>query len=519
MVGRNAPCPCGSGKKHKLCCGKISQTLNKSVDKTYQNDNVTDENEWIVPYWVKVQDGIKEHFTELTKEKLTHLNFPLYKYCSVLENAKNPDKTYRDWDIENFENDQVFLQIPNKFNDPFDCFVGLSQPAFLRENLIQALKKQKKHTKELETVIDMFLSEEAAEAYEQQVEQLKNGEIITILQEVMKNDEFIEMMQAQAVQEGVPVEIFKEVINSKIFQQFIPSMIDDSTTNEDKTKFMIALWDIPSFKKYMLSRKTLDMPDEDYINMQKDFLSAKSNLSPTDQEKTEANLFSDNIFGAFQTMFEFLQPENMIDFDLAKKQVDEVSQKYMLAAKEIVNKFYRISCFSKVYDSPLMWSHYANKHYGFCLEYDFTNQYYLNKGDLPAAQVCLFPVIYSKKRPIIPKNLLNVIKYANKKGNNINSPTSREMAELMKCLLYKSKDWEYAQEWRLMGLVSENEPSLMKLPNTVKRVFLGTNMEVDKRERIIQIANKKRIPIYQMYLKPDSYKFDYYRIKEDNNEE
>ncbi|MEC7460431.1 MAG: SEC-C metal-binding domain-containing protein, partial [Pseudomonadota bacterium] len=23
-VGRNDPCPCGSGKKYKLCCGKIS---------------------------------------------------------------------------------------------------------------------------------------------------------------------------------------------------------------------------------------------------------------------------------------------------------------------------------------------------------------------------------------------------------------------------------------------------------------------------------------------------------------
>jgi SWIM/SEC-C metal-binding protein len=23
-VGRNDPCPCGSGKKHKKCCGKLS---------------------------------------------------------------------------------------------------------------------------------------------------------------------------------------------------------------------------------------------------------------------------------------------------------------------------------------------------------------------------------------------------------------------------------------------------------------------------------------------------------------
>jgi preprotein translocase subunit SecA len=22
-IGRNAPCPCGSGKKYKKCCGKV----------------------------------------------------------------------------------------------------------------------------------------------------------------------------------------------------------------------------------------------------------------------------------------------------------------------------------------------------------------------------------------------------------------------------------------------------------------------------------------------------------------
>lgn len=32
----------------------------------------------------------------------------------------------------------------------------------------------------------------------------------------------------------------------------------------------------------------------------------------------------------------------------------------------------RISCFSKRYDSILMWSHYASSHEGVCIEFDET---------------------------------------------------------------------------------------------------------------------------------------------------
>ena len=30
-VGRNDPCPCGSGKKHKLCCGRTSSKMSRAA--------------------------------------------------------------------------------------------------------------------------------------------------------------------------------------------------------------------------------------------------------------------------------------------------------------------------------------------------------------------------------------------------------------------------------------------------------------------------------------------------------
>ena len=48
----------------------------------------------------------------------------------------------------------------------------------------------------------------------------------------------------------------------------------------------------------------------------------------------------------------------------------------------------RVVCLSEVYDSMLMWSHYAQNHTGFCIEYDFKESDMLYKH--------LYPVIYTK---------------------------------------------------------------------------------------------------------------------------
>jgi len=52
----------------------------------------------------------------------------------------------------------------------------------------------------------------------------------------------------------------------------------------------------------------------------------------------------------------------------------------------------------------------------------------------------------------------------------------------------------------------------MRLPKA-KKVFFGANIEENALIRIIEIANKKNIPVYQMFLKSDKYKFDYYQVK------
>lgn len=80
--------------------------------------------------------------------------------------------------------------------------------------------------------------------------------------------------------------------------------------------------------------------------------------------------------------------------------------------------------------------------------------------------------------------------------------------KIMYGLLGKSSDWDYEEEWRIFQLGNKDT---MKLPKA-RKVFLGANMEEIPKQRIMEIAKKKNIPVFQMYLKADKYKFDYYRV-------
>lgn len=77
-------------------------------------------------------------------------------------------------------------------------------------------------------------------------------------------------------------------------------------------------------------------------------------------------------------------------------------------------------------------------------------------------------------------------------------------------LLCKSEDWAYEKEWRIFQLPTE--APTMRLPKA-RKVFLGTNMEKTARDRVVQIAQKKHIPVFQMFLRSDKYRFDFYQVK------
>lgn len=156
-----------------------------------------------------------------------------------------------------------------------------------------------------------------------------------------------------------------------------------------------------------------------------------------------------------------------------------------------------ICCFSATKNNLLLWSHYANKHTGYCVEYDISRKSNISER--------LFPVIYSLKKmkhDVVVNNFLLDIE------NNCGQLYTD-------FLLRKSYHWLYESEWRLIvkksdslkevngGLIVKFEP--------IKAIYFGLNMkESRKRKLYLKIKNQnKSIKFYSMTMNNESYDVKY----------
>lgn len=115
-----------------------------------------------------------------------------------------------------------------------------------------------------------------------------------------------------------------------------------------------------------------------------------------------------------------------------------------------------ICCFSKVCDSTLMWSHYANNHNGACLVFN-------ENIDEP------FVNITSNKisRGFVSYDNYFPINYLESKKDGIYN-----------LFLKKAKDWKYEEEYRFFTLVEHNGYVRFN-PNFLRGVIFGLNVSIE----------------------------------------
>ena len=167
-----------------------------------------------------------------------------------------------------------------------------------------------------------------------------------------------------------------------------------------------------------------------------------------------------------------LQPENKA----ATYNVEKLLVNMERQMNEKKNSLFLIGCLATDPKNRLMWSHYADSHRGFCIEYDFNS---LKDEVLP------FPIIYSENRPLVPW-----------KAAIDHTPESikEATADLTLGLLTKDQAWEYENEWRVL-LPAANPPDL-KVPITA--IYLGAHISLENKAIILEIANNHKIPVKQM---------------------
>ena len=160
-----------------------------------------------------------------------------------------------------------------------------------------------------------------------------------------------------------------------------------------------------------------------------------------------------------------------------------------------INEILGVTCFAKRPDNILMWSHYANKHIGFCVEYDFT------KLKSIEAKSMLFPVIYSKKRAMLPMQLFDFSDVKNVKLVENELP----IPEIVEALLVKSEIWKYEEEWRIICFL-KNLTEQKLFEDMISKVYIGANITEKDEKLIRELADIKGVPVEK--FKVDSETFE-----------
>lgn len=165
-------------------------------------------------------------------------------------------------------------------------------------------------------------------------------------------------------------------------------------------------------------------------------------------------------------------------------EANEIIDKFDKELNEWANNIFRVGCLGTDYKNKLMWSHYANSHTGFCIEYDFNNIKWENLLVYP------LPVLYSKERPLIPYYIWG--------GKDI----EKAKKDLMIGLLTKDIVWSYENEWRF--IISKQDKTELVMP-PISCIYLGANIENGNKIKIINIAKKFNIPVKQMKIDRGKY--------------
>ena len=153
---------------------------------------------------------------------------------------------------------------------------------------------------------------------------------------------------------------------------------------------------------------------------------------------------------------------------------------------ENIKKLFKVSSFAESNDSLLMWGHYANKHTGFCIEYDIEP---LSIND-PLTK-SLYPVVYSNE-------FVDLTEYYLHKTENPN------LDYLLPVLIKKSLEWKYEEEWRLI-IIDNTEIGIEFPMPKPKAIYLGSKFNPDNLKEIYTYCSDNKINLYRMKLDSSNY--------------
>lgn len=398
-----------------------------------------------IPQGAKNEDAIREIMEMLMADTD---NGKMYKY-----------RAFNDYALSNLKEGTLYCAIPSSFNDPFDCKIGIDIQSSIEARFGQ----------EFEGVEEYFLK-------------------------------FVQVLDGQVSIDtctGREKSVFRNWFNSKHLCEFINKYRGTDVADEELIDAFVSEFDIlaelfigfstdTEFVKQMeLAKETMpiitNMTEEqrEQVIKQKATFSDFARSFGVDEDVDEITLMT--------LLHQIHKPEQA---EVAKK-VDDDLARANRELGESIDRQYRVGSLCTDYKNCLMWSHYAEGHKGFCIEYDFS------KSGEELKELLILPVVYSKERIKFP---WRVAFATNKENERI----KREAAyTMLLSLLTKDEVWSYENEWRIIAL-NTNEINNIKMP-PVSCIYVGALCSPEHKERLIEIAKELNIPIKQMTVDRGEY--------------
>jgi len=147
--------------------------------------------------------------------------------------------------------------------------------------------------------------------------------------------------------------------------------------------------------------------------------------------------------------------------------------------------------FTESNKNNLMWSHYTDNHKGICIEYKAELFEYLKTvNDFLLSG----SINYSDDPPVI------------KGMEDIES-------KVQKIMLNKQTEWKYEKEYRVVFFSKKDTTFLPINPNMIKAVYLGSRLNKEIENKIINVCEHSKIEIYHGITLGKSYEVNFKKHK------
>lgn len=362
---------------------------------------------------------------------------------------------YRSFDTEghslgDLRNGTLYCSPPSAFNDPFECKLGLD---------VQTMMAAKSGIEidNIGTIFEHFIYVYSGKS--------RITDYAVPEQSIIRkwlNSEALDLILKNAQNSGTEEQLLNTLSQNT---DWIIDILQGATVDAQMSQALCT------------GRNTLNAMLEDRFAQ----ISLDALLLPSDLNEIYGTSYDADEISITALINDKYHPEKHIDTVRMQNTFDEIE----IQLKDKLENLFWIGCLAEDYKSRLMWSHYADSHKGFCIEYDFSNSYLMS--------IVPLPVCYSDDRVMVPWEAVF-------EKNDRNMQKASE--QMMLALLTKDTIWSYENEWRI--LIPQNTDRNLKMP-PVTCIYIGALCEETNKRKLLQIATELDIPVKQMTIDRGKY--------------